>query len=88
MLILSADQREHPMSWYANEALGGLLEPPLDSTRLGPFELFFYFPESDRLVFSLWELEGEWSDDWEETATLAGRVALRNAQPMPEGLTR
>lgn len=83
MIILPSARHDHPLDWHIDQALGGLPVPPLDTMQLGPFELHYYFPESHKLVFSLWKLDGEWREDWENYTPLACQITLTNAQPPP-----
>jgi len=83
LIILPAARHDHLLDWHVDQALGGLPQPPLDTLKLGPFELNYYYPESDRLTFSLWKLDGEWREDWEADTPLACRVTLANSQPPP-----
>ena len=86
LLVVANDATGAELDEHLFNALDGFEIPTFDTITLGSFAFHYYFPKSDVLEFTLWELAGKFSADWHANSKLVGRTRLANNQPEPPRL--
>ena len=86
LVVVDKDTEGTALADIIVDALDGYKMPPLNTVTLGQFAFYYYYPKYDEAEFTLWELEGEFNDDWQSSAKFLGRTRVANNQPEPTGL--